>query len=208
MLCRLFWSSFAVYFFTVKCQCIKIAQIRSKVTLSSRHLVTEAASKVTSSRTHWTAQIERCSLRYLQGKKTKKIFHLCRYGWNHPWIILINRMPNFCILRAIKQINYLEMVILHASPLESLSQTTLGLPSAVPGSLVKQHFTFFIFPVRKGESLTFWCFWKQQKYPSMPCGREYAAFHGAWQNHVQFVLFYHMVRSSTKENPMNSQSQS
>lgn len=82
------------------------------------------------------------------------IFHLCRYGWNHPWIILINRMPNFFILRAIKQINDVEMVILHASPLESLLKTSLGLPSAVPGRLVKQHFTFFHFSCEKRGNLS------------------------------------------------------
>lgn len=56
------------------------------------------------------------------------IFHLCRYGWNHPGIVLINGMPNSFILRAIKQINYFEMVILHASPLESVTNITRAPP--------------------------------------------------------------------------------
>lgn len=163
---------------------------------------------ISSGRIHWAAQTDRCSLHYVQGKETKVIFHLCSYSWNHPWILSTNRMPDSFTVRAVEQINYLEMVILHASPVESLCTHHCG-SLAVPGSLVSNTSPAPPSPCGKGKGISHLSMLlPRQKYPGMPCCREYAAFHGAWQNHVPFVLFYHMVRSSTKENPMDSQSQS
>lgn len=88
-------------------------------------------------------------------------------------------MPDSFIARAIKQINYLEMVILHASPVESLCKHHCG-SLAVAGSLVSNTSPVPLSQCRKGKGIShLLMLLPQQKYPGMPCGREYAAFHGA-----------------------------